>query len=554
VQQEVQEMYDVRTMAGFVGLVLSVAAATGSSTPLGNPQAPQGGTLYYNLSAEPPTLNPITSTDGAAARVHSYVMDALMYRDEDTYGWQPALAEQVETSADGRTYTFTIRQGARFHDGKEITAEDVKFSFDVIFIDEFQAFHIRPYYENIDSATVVDKYTVTFTTKNVYFGNFNALAGLTVLPKHVYGNVQKAKKMNKDVVGSGPYILDQYDKGRKIVLERNQKWWGNDLPPLRGKYNVATIVMKFVKEENIALTMLEKGELDSEVLSPEAYVKKTTGKEWGTKVFKVKVENKSPKGYGFVGWNLRSPLFQAKNVRIALAHLMNRALMNDKFRFGMSLLATGPWYQHSEYADPTVKPILYDPAKALELLRGEGWHDTDKDGILDREIDGNKVDFAFTLLNPNKDFEKYLVLYQGDLAKVGIRVEIKLLEWNTFITKLDEAQFDAVALAWSGGSVDLDPKQVWHSSSAVKGGSNFIGYKNPDVDRLIDEARQELDKQKRIPMLQQVYRKVAEDAPYAFLFNNPFTLYAHTARVHKVRDTFTYNIGSDFWWIQREAL
>ena len=111
-----------------------------------------------------------------------------------------------------------------------------------------------------------------------------------------------------------------------------------------------------------------------------------------------------------------------------------------------------------------------------------------------------------------------------------------------------------MVLAWSGGSADLDPKQIWHSSSAVKGGSNFIGYKNPEADRLIDEARQELDKHKRIPMLQQVYRTIAADAPYAFLFNSRFAFYAHTARLQKVQDTLTYGVGMDFWWIQPKAM
>ena len=87
--------------------------------------------------------------------------------------------------------------------------------------------------------------------------------------------------MNKEIVGSGPYVLGQYDKGQKIVLKRNKKWWGNDLPQMRGKYNFDKIVMKFVKEENVALTMLEKGELDFERLTPESYMKKTEGKEWG---------------------------------------------------------------------------------------------------------------------------------------------------------------------------------------------------------------------------------------------------------------------------------
>lgn len=531
-------------------LVAGLTVLTEAAETLGNAQAPQGGTFYLNLSIEPKTLNPITSTDAYASRVQNYVMDTLMERSESTYEWQPSLAEAVQVSEDGKTFTFTIRKTATFHDGKKVTAEDVKFSFDVIFIDAFQAFHVRPYYENIASATLVDPYTVTFTTKNKYFGNFNVLAGLTVIPKHIYGDVEKAKKLNKKLIGSGPYRLDRYDKGRQIVLKRNASWWGNDLPAFQGKYNVKTIVMKFANDENVALTMLQKGDLDFDALTPEAYVKKTQGDAWGGSVLKVKTENKSPKGYNFVGWNLRKALFQSRQVRLALAYLANRELMNDKFRFGMSYLASGPWYRQSAYADPTVQPIPFDPDKALALLRQEGWSDSDKDGVLDKQIDGTKVDFKFTLLNANKDSEKYWILYQGDLAKAGIQMDIQLVEWNTFITKLDEATFDAVALGWSGGSVDLDPKQIWHSASAVKGGSNFIGYQNPEVDRLIDQAREELDKSKRIPLLRQVYRKIADDVPYVFLFNNQYTLYAHTARMKKVTDSFDYDTGLNFWWIE----
>jgi hypothetical protein len=116
----------IPNMACLIGLVVIGAAVTGSSAPLGNAQAPQGGTFYYNISTEPPTLNPITSTDVSASRVQGYVMDSLMERDEETYEWQPSLAQKAETSADGRTFTFTIRRGAKFHDGKEITATGVR--------------------------------------------------------------------------------------------------------------------------------------------------------------------------------------------------------------------------------------------------------------------------------------------------------------------------------------------------------------------------------------------------------------------------------------------
>lgn len=268
------------------------------------------------------------------------------------------------------------------------------------------------------------------------------------------------------------------------------------------------------------------------------------------KVFKVKAENREPKGYGFIGWNFRQPLFQDRRVRLALYHLLNREEMNKKFRFGMSELARGPVYNQSEYAAPEVQPILYDPQKAKQLLQQAGWKDSDKDGILDKVINGQKTPFRFTLIYSNKDVEKYWTWYKEDLKKAGIEMELKYVEWNSFLRLLDEGKFDAAALGWTG-SLEWDPKQIWHSSSAVPGGSNFIGYKNPEVDKLIEKARLELDKSKRVKMLRQVYTLIANDVPYAFLFNDKYALYAHSYRVEKPADTLTYEVGLDWWWAKK---
>jgi peptide/nickel transport system substrate-binding protein/microcin C transport system substrate-binding protein len=225
--------------------------------------------------------------------------------------------------------------------------------------------------------------------------------------------------------------------------------------------------------------------------------------------------------------------------------------MNKKFRYGMSLLATGPWYQQSDYANKKVKPVLFDPKKATELLKKAGWTDSDKDGVLDKVVNGKKTDFRFTLVYANPDSEKYWVMYQADLKRIGIQMDLQRLEWNALLKNVDEANFDAIAMAWGGGSVDMDPKQIWHSSSIGKGGSNHIGYSNPEVDKLIDEARMELDKVKRIPLYQKVYEKIADDVPYAFLFNDKYVLYAHTARMKMPKDTFKFRIGTDFWWTEK---
>ncbi len=506
--------------------------------------------LVLNLGVEPTTLHPITSTDVYAQHVHAYLLDTLLFRDPDSYEWKPRLAEKWDISKDNKVFTFTLRKNAFFHDGKPVTAEDVKFSFDVIFDPAYNAAHKRPYFEGISKVEIVDPNTVRFYAKDTYFGNFNTAATLEVIPKHIYGDVEKSKKMSKEVVSCGPYFIEKYDKGQRLVMKKFDKWYGNDVPDLKGYYNLDRVTMRFVREDNVALEMLKKGDLDYMGLTPEQYAKKTDGPPWGTKVLKFKVENSSPKQYGFIGWNFRKDLFKAKNVRLALAHLMNRDEMNKKFRFGLSIPTAGPLYQQSEYADPAIKPIEFDKTLAADLLTKEGWSDSDKNGILDKTVDGKKVEFKFIFIYSNKESEKYWTLYREDLKKAGIEMEIKYLEWNSFIKLIDEGTFDAAALAWSGGDIDWDPKQIWHSSSAVKGGSNFIGYKNPEVDKLIDTARMEGDKAKRIPLLRQVYAKIAEDAPYAFLFNEKYSFYAHTSKVLKPKDTFKYEIGVDHWSVK----
>jgi peptide/nickel transport system substrate-binding protein/microcin C transport system substrate-binding protein len=295
--------------------------------------------------------------------------------------------------------------------------------------------------------------------------------------------------------------------------------------------------------------MLKKGQLDYDELTPEQYVKKTDGKPWGEKVVKKEVENDEPKSFGFVAWNFKNPLFQDKKVRQALAHLMNRDQMNEKFRFNKSYMATGPWYLQSPYADREVKPFAYDMEQAKSLLSSSGWKDTDKDGILDKVINGKKTNFVFSLMYANRDAEKYYTLYKEDLKKAGIVAELKVLEWNSFVKALDEQKFDAVSLAWGGGSVNNDPKQIWHSESAQPGGSNFISYSNKEVDKLIDQGREIEDNEKRKVIWKKIYRIIADDAPYAFLFVDKYEHYAVSAKVGQPKDTFKYELGKMAWWM-----
>ncbi len=522
---------------------------------IGKANAPQGGTFNYSLQDEPSTLNPITYTDLYTRVVLEHVVSYLMVRNNNTWNYESSVAEKVDISKDGLVFTFTLNKDAKWSDGTPVTAEDVKFSYDVIRDPVYNAADKWPYYENLKSVEILDEHHVKMTMKEKYFKNQEVLSDTFILPKHVYANAEEGKKKNKSVIGSGPYKIVQYDQGKRIVLEKVDNWWGNNVPNFKGRYNFKNLIFRFMKDPTIQVEALKKGEIDyidDMAMTDETYVKRAVGPEWGKTVEKYKVINKAPKSYSFICWNLKRDLFKDRDVRVALAMLMNRAEMNDKFKFNMAVPAAGPFYNQSPNADPSVKPIAFDPKRASELLKKAGWEDPDKTGTLSKMLDGKKVEFKFTILYSNKDTEKYWTLYKEDLKKAGIQMELKLIEWNALVKASDDRDFDAFTMRW-GGVVEEDPKQVWHSSSAVKGGSNYGGYKNPEVDAAIEKARVEMDDKKRSVLMRKVYRLIAEDAPYVFMFNEKFAVYAITNKVATPKDTFIYDIGADYWFARNAA-
>lgn len=538
-------------------LLLSIAlSSTAFSAPVGNMKAPKGGAFRVQMDSPPTTLNALSSTDYYASVIQSKVMDSLLDKNAETREFEPSLAKEWKIAKDGLSFEFTLRDGVKWHDGKALSAEDVKFSFDAIMDpqNKYKTADKKSYFENIKSVEILAPNKVKFTVAKPYFDNFNQVAtSLTIVPQHLYKNPTKEqeKVLNKTLIGTGPYTLQEFDRAKGIILKKNANWWGNTVPELKGKYNFDTINYRFISETDVAIQRMENGDLDFLELGAEEFMKKTTGPKWGKDILKIKTQNKQPRGYGFVALNLTNPILSSKKTRIALAHLFNRREMIKKFLYDMSLPATGPLYQQSEYADPSAKPLEYDPKLALKILKEDGWTQAAGENILSKTINGKKTALSFTLINANKDFEKYLTIFKEDAKKAGVNIDIKYVEWNAFLKLIDERKYEAATLAWSGGDLDWDPKQIWHSSSIANGGSNFVSYKNPEVDKLIDESRVIMDKKERIKKLRQVYKMIADDVPYLFMFNGKYIFYAHGKKIGKEKDAYQYEVGTNYWWMQK---
>jgi len=533
-------------------VAMSFVSQTFAAVVKPNDKAPQGGVFNYNFDAEPESLHPIMAGDVYESYFSSFVQDTMCFNDFNTWEMVPALAEKWEQSKDGLTFTFTLRKDAYFHNGEPVTAEDVKFSLETIREPKHQALNLIPYFEKFTKIEVLDKHTVKFTASEKYFKNLDVLCGLKILPKSVYGDINKSIKMQKEAVGAGPYKFEKYDKGQMIVVKKFDKWYGKNLSYYKGFYNFDQINFRFTKDDTILVEKLKKGDIDyAEFKSTDAFLK-ASGKPFKKKTTLDKftalaVENEMPKSYGYIGFNFKDPVLADKNVRLAFAHLVNRAEMNKKFSENLGLLATGPVSVNSKQA-ADVKPIEFNPAKAKELLNKSGWSDSDKNGVLDKVVNGKKTDLKLTFVYANKDSEKQWTIVKEDCKKAGIELELKLLEWNTFIKTIDDRNMQLWAMGWGAGDIESDPKQIWHSSSASKGGSNYGTYVNPEVDKLIDQGRAEMDAKKRTAIFKKAYTKIAEDVPYVFLFNRKYEYYGISTKVKSPGDTFKYDFGYRTWW------
>lgn len=481
--------------------------------------------------------------------IRDYVMDTLLAHDLNNFEWVGRAAEKWEISKDKKVFTFHLRKGLKFHDGQPLTADDVKFSFDALFDSRYRSAHLRNYFQDIDKVEVLDPLTIRFTSKDAHYQDFAFIAaGLQILPKAIYSDLDKSEKLSRSLIGSGPYRFEQFEKGKFLILVRNENWYGFQTPEWKGFYNFSKLTFHFVHDENLAVELMKSGDLDFlEIKSRSNQALKTDTPPWGQTLFKIKAENSIPKDYLFLGMNQHRDFFKDKNVRMALALLTNRAELNRRFRSEQSDLTTGPQYSHSDFASATVKPISFDPEKAKELLAKAGWKDNDKKGILQKKSGGKIQEFRFVMLHSAKDLEKYWSVIKDDFRKAGIDMEVRFVDWNNLLKTLDAGNFDAFGLAWNG-VVDWDPKALWASTSVPPKGSNFLGYKNSEVDKLIEKARLEFDRSKRTLLLKKTYEIIAQDVPAIFLFNDASTIYLRSANVKNSGDTMKYDLGTDAWW------
>jgi peptide/nickel transport system substrate-binding protein len=485
------------------------------------------------------TLTPLVSTDAYAAEIQGYVLESLLTRNPETLEWEGLLARDWEVSKDGLTFRFHLREGLTFSDGEPLTAEDVAFSFAFIMNPAIAAPRERAYYEKIESVTALGPFEVEFQFKEPYFDSLALAGSLRVLPQHFYAPyLEQPENFNQSkglLLGSGPYRLKDPkgwtpDQGL-VELERNPRYWG----PVQPSFD--KLLWKVIANDSARLTTFRNGDIDIYSARPLEYQKLLKDKELAART--QHLEYRSPTaGYNYIAWNQerdgKPTRFADQRVRQAMTFLTDRAKIIDQIMLGYAEPAVSPFTPGSPQHDPALTPRPFDLAKAKTLLAQAGYADRNDDGILE-DADGKPFRFELVFFQDASDTRR-LVLFLKDLyAHAGILLEPRPTEWSVMLDQINKKNFDAITLGWTSG-IEIDIYQMFHSSQTMDGGDNFIAYRNPKLDALIEQARTTIDEATRMPLWQACERILYEDQPYTFLMRRKSLVFVDQ-RMHNLEVT-----------------
>jgi peptide/nickel transport system substrate-binding protein len=465
--------------------------AAPAPTAVPKPAGPSGSLVYVSL-AEPSRLNPIVAPDVQTKAILTAIFDSLV-RVNDKMELEPELAASVDVAPDGKTYSFKLRPGVKWHDGRDLTSADVKFTFDTIRNPDVKGTIAKTDYAAVDEIATPDPASVVFRLKSADASFLSKLA-IGVAPKHLLdGQDPMNAEFNRKPVGSGPYRVDEWAAGQQIVLRANPDYFGT-------KPTIDRVVYKLVKDSNILTVQLTNGEADAGAL-PAA------------DVARVRREGKlgiaeSVDANTYIGMQLENPLFQDRRVRQALSYAIDRKAIVEKLLDGNALIATSDVMPNSWAYNGGVNKYDRDAAKAQALLDEAGWK-KGADGM--REKDGQKLKFVLLSNSGDKTREEIILYVRQQWREIGVDVEPQFLELNAFINeRVLKSNFEAIFLSTSV-AVDPDMSRRYHSRSLANG-NNFLRFKNPEVDALLDKGLATPGQAERKPIYFQIQQIIADEA------------------------------------------
>src|SRR5690349_1734622 len=465
---------------------------------------PDADTLVMLIESSPTNLDPRIGIDAQSERIDSLLFDDLLDRDEHL-NVKPALAESWDIP-DPLTYIFHLHHGVKFHDGRPLTARDVKWTFDSLLQGKIRSTKSGTY-QFVDRIDTPDDYTVIFHLKEPFSTLlWNLSDGAIGIVPYGSGN-----EMTQHPIGSGPFRFVSSEQDKEVIIERNDDYWGE-------KPHLNRIRFAVVPDATTRALELRKGSGD--VVS--------NGLTLDTAITLQQDHNlEMLRGPGtvlaYLAFNVRDPILKDVRVRQALAYAIDRQPMLQYLERGFGRLADSILPPESWAYNGDVMHYNHDPARARQLLEQAGY------------LAVNGVRFHLTMKTSTQEGTRLLAaVLQQQLREVGIALDIRTYEFATFFSDVTHGAFQLYSLRWIGGNEDPDIfEYVFHSSKFPPNGANRGYFADPRVDALIDQARHELDRNTRKQLYAELQRTLADELPYINLwyFDN---VLVHSKRVRNL--------------------
>ena len=462
-----------------------------------------GGTLIDAMTGEPSGLISMIAGESASSAITANIFNKLLKYDKNL-DLEGELAESWQVSPDQKTITFKLKPNLKWADGKPLTSADVLWTWQAV-TDEKTGSPYASDFQLVKKAEAPDAQTFSVTYEQAYAPALDSWAGLQVLPKHLLeGKDLHTTAFARNPVGSSYYKLDAWTHGENLRLSRNAT-------SVLGPAKIDHLISRIIPDNSAQFLELMAGNIDSMGLDPIKYSRIIPARPELKQTLALYKELGN--SYTYMGFNLKHKPFDDKRVRLAMNYAIDKQEIIDGVYLGLGINIASPYKPGTRWSNPNLQPYPYDPAKARALLKEAGFV-TNHNGILER--DGKALSFEI-VTNQNKEREKSAVLIQRRLKEVGIDVQIRAIEWASFISRfIKTGDFDVVILGWSLG-LDPDQYNIWHSSQQGGDKFNFINYNNSTVDALLEQGRLELDPDKRQKIYHEFSKVLLEDSPIIYL-------------------------------------
>lgn len=451
--------------------------------------------------------------DEYSEAVTSLVLEPLVRLNLDSLKPEPALANSYESNSQLTRFEFRLNPKARFSDGSPVTVNDIAFTLKTITHPSSKALIHAGLFAPL-KCTLKDTQTVIFESSKPIPSGVAFFSQFYVLSEKHFSQKRFDRDFNETFVGSGPYQFRAVIWGKTISLKRNPNFWGQKEKENLNRFHFEEIDFEVQSDPNALLQMLIKDQIDYlYFLSSKSWVQDTQSPLFKTgAIQRLEVMNDIPFAMAGIAWNLRLPLFQDIRIRQALALLFDRNRLMSDFFFNQYQLATGIAHSQSDYHHPRNTPIPFDPGKAQALVKEAGWK-LNRDKFFEK----NGKLLEFEILTGNPPATKYLSFYQEILRQNGIRTNLKVVDWATYVSLRNQGNFEALDFSRNRDEWMLDLSTTWHSRGAKDPASgNVMGYHNKKADSLLEQLNQPLSLEKKFLVVRELDLLISSDFPMAF--------------------------------------